>query len=228
MSRSDTTCRAGSSSNTGTIRTDGSSESARTRPTTDGTWSASVSSFDRTGVARAPEFLALVSAQVPAEAEHPTKDVVGLEVGLAAVEVHEPSRNEAPLFVEDEPDAPAPARDGLAAAAALRLRARRALGAVDPREAPVRQARARRALKALPVGRVRGRFHQGLKQRLRPLVGRARRMEPQRHLALRNGVGKALAETQHSTLNGLSAAAALGAAARGGFEEVGHAGNSPR
>ena len=79
--------------------------------------------------------------------EHPVQDVVGLEVGLAAVEVHEPSRNEAPLFVEHEPDAPAPARDGLAAAAALRLRARRALGAVDPREAPVRKARARRALK---------------------------------------------------------------------------------
>src|SRR3989475_274895 len=147
-------------------------------------------------IARAPQFPALVRAQVPAEVEHPVQDVVGLEVGLAAVEVHEPSRNEAPLFVEDEPDAPAPARDGLAAAAALRLRARRALGAVDPREAPVRKARARRALKALPVGHVNWRFHQGLKQRLRPLVGPARRMEPQRHLALRKGIGKALAEAQ--------------------------------
>src|SRR5438445_11173453 len=178
--------------------------------------------------ARAPQFLALVGAQVPAEVEHPIQDVVGLEVGLAAVEVHEPSRNEAPLFIEHEPDAPAPARDGLAAAAALRLRARRALGAVDPREAPVREARARRALEALPVGRVRGRFHQGLKQRLRPLVGRARRMEPQRHLALRKGVGQALAEAQLATLDALSAAAALGATASGCFEEVGHAGNSPR
>src|SRR5207245_3680427 len=106
--------------------------------------------------ARAHQFLALISAQVPAEVEHPVQDVVGLEVGLAAVEVHEPSRNEAPLFVEDEPDAPAPARDGLAAAAALRLRARRALGAVDPREAPVRKARARRAPKALSIRHVRG------------------------------------------------------------------------
>src|SRR5881409_1296494 len=114
--------------------------------------------------ARAPQFLALISAQVPAEVEHPIQDLVGLEVGLAAVEVHEPSRNEAPLFIEHEPDAPAPARDRIAAAPAFRLRARRALGAVDPREAPLRKARARRALEALPVGHVRWRFHQGLKQ----------------------------------------------------------------
>src|SRR6266568_4857184 len=60
--------------------------------------------------ARAPQFPALVRAQVPAEVQHPIQDVVGLEVGLAAVEMHEPSRNEAPLFVEHEPDAPAPAR----------------------------------------------------------------------------------------------------------------------
>src|SRR5439155_4704978 len=132
--------------------------------------------------ARAPQFLALIGAQVPPEVEHPVQNLVGLEVGLAAVEVHESSRNEAPLFVEDEPDAPAPARDRLAAAAALRLRARRALGAVDPREAPVRKARARRALKALPVAHVRWRFHESLKQRLRPLVRRAVWMEPHCHL----------------------------------------------
>src|SRR5205809_6995926 len=171
--------------------------------------------------ARAPQFLALVGAQVPAEVEHPVQDVVGLEVGLAAVEVHEPPGREAPFLIEHEPDAPAPARDGLAAAAALRLRARRALGAVDPREAPVREARARRAREALPVGHVRGRFRQGLKQRLRPFVGRARRMEPQRHLALAEGIGEALAETQLSALDNLSAAAALGASASGGGAEGG-------
>src|SRR6266571_451657 len=99
-------------------------------------------------IARAPQFLALVSAQIPAEVEHPVQDVVRLEVGLAAVEVHESSGSEAPFLIEHEPDAPAPARDGLAAAAALRLRARRALGAVDPREAPVREARSR----AFPPG----------------------------------------------------------------------------
>src|SRR6266581_2199390 len=76
-------------------------------------------------IARAPQFLALVSAQTPAEVEHPVQDVVRLEVGLAAVEVHESSGSEAPFLIEHEPDAPAPARDGLAAAAALRLRARR-------------------------------------------------------------------------------------------------------
>src|SRR5438445_7619233 len=53
-------------------------------------------------------------------------------------------------------------------------------------------------------------------------------MEPHRHLALRKGVGKALAEAQLSTLDALSAAAAPGATASGGFEEVRHAGNSPR
>src|SRR6266700_4866610 len=90
--------------------------------------------------ARAPQFPALVRAQVPAEVEHPIQDVVGLEVGLAAVEVHEPSRGEAPLFVEHEPDAPAPARDGLAAVVALCLRGRRGLGVVDQRETPVREA----------------------------------------------------------------------------------------
>src|SRR2546427_9472477 len=77
--------------------------------------------------ARAPQFLALVRAQVPTEVEHPIQDVVGLEVRLAAVEVHESPGREAPFFIEHEPNAPAPARDGLAAAAALHLRARRAL-----------------------------------------------------------------------------------------------------
>src|SRR5712671_3808157 len=176
----------------------------------------------RTVAARAPQFLALIGAQVPTEVKYTIQDVIGLEVGLAAVEMHEPSRSEAPLFVEDEPDAPAPAGDGLAAAATLRLRARRALGAVDPREAPVREARARRALEALPVGHVRGRFREGLKQRLRPLVRRAQWMEPHRHLALGKGVGQALAEAQLCTLDSLAAATALGAAARSGFEKVGH------
>src|SRR5258706_9168175 len=178
----------------------------------------------RTGAARAPQFLALISAQVPAEVEHPIQDFVGLEVRLAAVDVHEPSRSEAPLFVEHEPDAPAPAWDGLAAAAAFRLRARRALGAVDPRETPLREARARRALEALAIGHVRLRFRQSLKQRLRPLIGRAHGMEPYRHLALRKRVGQALAEAQLSTLNNLSAAAALGATASRRFEKVGHGG----
>ena len=53
-------------------------------------------------------------------------------------------------------------------------------------------------------------------------------MEPHCHLALRKGVGKALAEAQLPALDSLSAAAALGATASGGFEEMGHAGNSPR
>src|SRR2546426_7380447 len=51
-------------------------------------------------------------------------------------------------------------------------------------------------------------------------------MEPHGHLAFRKRVGKALAEAQLSTLDSLAAAAAPGATARGGFEEVRHAGNS--
>jgi len=131
--------------------------------------------------------------------------------------VHEPSRSEAPLFVEHEPDAPASARDGLAAAAALRLRTRRALGAVDPREAPVREARARRALQDLAIGHVHGHFDKGLKKRLGPFVRSARRMEPHRHLTVRKRVGQTLAEAQLAALDNPSAAAALGATASGGF-----------
>ncbi len=47
-------------------------------------------------------------------------------------------------------------------------------------------------------------------------------MEPHRHLTVRKRVGKALAETQFSTLNALGAGAALGATAGGLFEEVRH------
>src|SRR5207245_10494285 len=52
-------------------------------------------------------------------------------------------------------------------------------------------------------------------------------MDAQRHLAPRKGVGKAHAEAQLSTLDGLISATACSATARGEFEEVGHAGNSP-
>ena len=60
------------------------------------------------------------------------------EVRLATLEVHERSESDAGLLVEHPPDAPAPAHDGLAAAAASRLTARR----VYPREASAGQAAA--------------------------------------------------------------------------------------
>src|SRR5215470_6719080 len=102
----------------------------------------------KVGVARPLQFLALAVAQVRAEVQHLSRDVAGLEVSLATVEVHETARSEAAFFIEHEPNAPTPAHDGLAATAALGLSARRSLGAVDAREAPVRQAAACRALQA--------------------------------------------------------------------------------
>ena len=150
------------------------------------------------------------------------QDLVGLEVSLAAGEVHIPAWRETRALEEDQPDAPAASLDGLAAAAALGVPARRALGAVDAREPPVRQAPARRELEGFPPGQVLERFAEHLEKRLRALEGRARWMKPQRHLPLPIGVGKPLAETQLSTGDRPRTAAAHRATARGGFEDMGH------
>ena len=95
------------------------------------------------------------------------QDVVGLEVNLATLEVHEPCRIEAGLFIEHQPDAPRAALNALAAIAAPGLPTRRSLGAVDPRQATMRQAAPRRAFQPVSIGRVS--FREDLKQRLRPL-----------------------------------------------------------
>ena len=155
--------------------------------------------------------------------QHLVAHVVGHEIGHAAAQVHESSGREAALFVENQPDAPAPTLDLLAAAAALGLAARGPLGPVDPGEAVLGQAAAGGALQGLTLGQVHGGFLQGLEKRLRPFVGRAGGMEPEGHLPFAEGVGQALAEAQLSELDEPAAAPALGATARSGFEDVRHA-----
>ena len=49
-------------------------------------------------------------------------------------------------------------------------------------------------------------------------------MEPQCHLSTTEGIGKAFAEAQLPALDDLAAAAAPGATARSGYEEVSHDG----
>lgn len=92
---------------------------------------------------------------------------------------------------------------------AARLPARRFLCAVDPWQASLRQAAARGAFQSLPVGHVSGGFLERLKHGLRPLERSAQRMEPQRHLAFREGIWKAFPEAQLALRDRLAATAAL-------------------
>ena len=176
----------------------------------------------RNGASGSQQVRAVFVAQGGAEMEDVIRDVVRLEVGLSTVDVDEASGREATFLEEHEPDPPGSTLDGLATASTLRLTARRALGPVDSGQAPVGRADAGHALQSLAVGRAFPAFRQPLEQGLGPLVRRAQGMEPQRHLALRERIGKALAEPELPARDGLAAAAALGATARGGLEKVGH------
>src|SRR5688572_848659 len=69
-------------------------------------------------------------------------------------------------------------------------------------------------------GRWNGTLH--VEERLRSRVGSARQVEPQRHLATAEVVRLALAESERAFGDRLVAAAAFGAAARGGFDDVCH------
>src|SRR6516164_2259093 len=169
------------------------------------------------------ELGALLVAQVGAEVEHRLERRVALEVGVAAVEVHESARGEPALLEEHEPDAPAPALDPLLALAALRLATRCPLGAVDARQAALRRARARDALQARGIGDVRGTFREPLQDGLGPLVRRAPRMEPQCHVAIGERIRELLAEAQLTTRDRAPAATTLGASGRRRLEDVGHA-----
>jgi len=89
--------------------------------------------------------------------EHLLADIVGrFEVSVDAVEVHESSRIEETLLIKHQPDAPASAFDRLAAMATGGLSSRSPFSAVDPRQAPVREAVARGLVQLLSVGNLRG------------------------------------------------------------------------
>src|SRR6185436_10932978 len=150
------------------------------------------------------------------------QDVVVLEVGPAAPEVREPAGGEPTLLIEHESNAPLPTGDGLVAAAALGLAGGSALSAVDPRQAALGRAAARGPLERLRFGHVCLRLLEGFEYRIRSLVGGAQGMEPERRLPLPVGVRDALAETQRSLLDLLTAAAALGAATGGRLEDMRH------
>src|SRR5262245_18758775 len=104
--------------------------------------------------------------------------------------------------------------------AAFRLAGRRALGAADPRQAALGGVGPRRTLERLAIGHLAGRLPESFEHRLRPLVGRTERVEPERRLAFRERVRDALAEAQHPLLDALPAAAARGPTGRGRLEDV--------
>src|SRR5207247_8717605 len=114
------------------------------------------------------------------------------------------------------------AGDRLVAMAAFGLAGRSTLGAADPGQAPGGRVAAGRTLERLRIGRALTRLREGLEHRLGPFVGGAQRVEPERRLTLREGVGDALAETHPPLLDGPPATAALGATGRGWLEDVGH------
>ena len=174
------------------------------------------------------ESLALIGAQVRAEMEDLIEDFAGLEVSATTIEVNIPSRRESSLLIVRDPNTPAPAVDGLMAAAAPGLAGRRPLGTVDARSAMVRRTSARGTLQSISIRYVLKTVAEPFKELLWPLVGCARRMEPHYHVPFRKEVRKALAETQLSALDGPVATAALRAAARSPYKDVSHAADPRR
>jgi hypothetical protein len=140
------------------------------------------------------QFLALGIVQTGREVQDAIGDIVSLEVGLATGEVQEAAGREAAVLEEHESDAPTASLDWLVAAATSGLARGRALAAIDAREASVLERATRRALESVPIGHVY-RFTENLEERLGPLVRRADRMKPERHLALGKRIGETFAET---------------------------------
>src|SRR5690606_7567478 len=112
------------------------------------------------------------------------------------------------------------ASDRLPAGAAGGLTASRSLGPIDTCEPLVRQRRACRALELFPFGNVALRLGKRFEQRRRPLAGGASEMEPERHLAIGERIGQALAEAQLAAFDAAAAAPEAGAGVGGGFDEV--------
>src|SRR5262245_46689829 len=136
--------------------------------------------------------------------------------------MNEPASRKHALFEKYETNAPVAFLNGLTAMAAFRLAARRRLRAIDARETPVLQAHLSGALQGLTLGEELGGLRERFQQRLRPPIGSAKRMEPQRHFAFGEGIGEAFSKAQRTLLDGSRATAAFGSAAWSELENMGH------
>src|SRR5690606_3987862 len=137
-------------------------------------------------------------------------------------------RLETILLEEHEPDAPAPLLDRLAAVAAASAPGRGAIDRVEARQAAMLHPELRRRHERtgdLELGStdVAGfiAVHE-LEERLGTLVGGARQVKPQCHLAFAERVRLALAEAQLVLRDPAAAAAALRAAGSGRLDYVRH------
>ena len=190
-------------------------------PATAGRWSFESGRLGA-GVELANQLIAIGTLQGGAEPKDVIRYVSGFEVGVAALHVNEAARGEPAFLVKHDADAPASFLDGLMTAAALRLSGRRALGAVDALHAFVSEALAGHAFEAVPIGDAVGCLLQGFQKCLGKLAGGAWRVEPQSGIAVGKQIGNTCAEAQLPFLDGAATSTALGAAAAGGFEHVGH------
>ena len=162
-------------------------------------------------------------AKLRAEMPNSVEQLDGLEVFAGALGVDVAAGIEAILLEEHERQPPVALGDQLAATAAVSTARRRALGAVQARHAAVLDAEpgggGERFDLDLSLGWCRAlRFEERLGSR----VGAARQVKPQRHLAVAECIRLALAEPELAFGDRLVAAAAFGAAARGGFDDVCH------
>ena len=114
--------------------------------------------------------------------------------------------------------------DQLAATAAPSPTAGGALGAVDPGQALVSDTPLGDRFQAVCIGNFVVRPFQDLEQHRGAFECAAERVKPDGHFPFPEGVGFALSEPELALGDGLLAAAALRAAAHGGFDDVAHQG----
>jgi len=105
--------------------------------------------------------------------EHLIRSSVRLEIGFAAMPVHESSSREHTFLIEHEAYTPTVPLNGLAAMTAFRLRAWRSLGTVYSRKPAMCHAAVSRFLQLRAVRQIDRCFCENLKERLRPFVRRA-------------------------------------------------------
>jgi len=153
------------------------------------------------------------------------EDVRSLEVLARAVGVNVTAGIEAVLLEEDEREPPFAFRNELAAAAAVRAPRCGPLGAAESRNATVRdpEARGRRERLEWRIGGRRGLpLDLAFEEWFGPRISGAGQMKPQRHFAFAESVRLTLAEPKLALGDRLLTAAAFGAAARRGFDDMSH------